>query len=116
MDALRDEAIAWANADADIRGTVDAMLSKLRHEGEYFAIRPNDRTPSAKWAAGAGGRRIMRDYGAGAGEGERAMDDFELWTRCKHNGNKGAAIREAIRLYCTARGKPLPAWAREVTR
>ena len=105
------DAIAWANADADIRGAVDAALSKLKREGKYYSIRANDRTPSATWAMGDGGRRIMRDHGAGAGEGERAMDDFELWTRFTHNGDKRAAVREAVRLYCAARALEVPAWA-----
>ena len=105
------DAIAWANADADIRGEVDAALSKLKREGKYYSIRANDRTPSATWAAGDGGRRMMRDHGAGAGEGERAMDDFELWTRFTHNGDKRAAVREAVRLYCAARALEVPAWA-----
>lgn len=109
--ALCADAIAWANADADIRREVDAALSKLKREGKYYSIRANDRTPSAAWATGDGGRRIMRDYGAGAGEGERAQDDFQLWTRFTHNGDKRAAVREAVRLYCAARALEVPAWA-----
>ena len=109
--ALCADAIAWANADADIRREVDAALAKLPRDGKYFAIRANDRHPSATWAAGDDGRRIMRDYGAGAGDGERAQDDFQLWTRFTHNGDKRAAVREAVRLYCAARALEVPAWA-----
>lgn len=113
-DALRDEAIAWANADAGIRGEVDAWLAKRKREGKYYSIRPDDRTPSATWGDCDGQRRIMRDYGR-VSKADAAMDDFELWTRITHNGDKGAAIRAAIRLYCAATGKPSPAWA-EVKR
>ena len=111
MRALWAEAIAWANADADIRGIVDGWLAKLPRDGKYYSIRPDDRHPSATWAAGDDGRRIMRDYGAGAGDGERAQDDFQLWTRFTHNGDKRAAVREAVRLYCAARALEVPAWA-----
>ena len=109
-DALRDEAIAWANADAGIRGEVDAWLATLKREGKYYSIRPDDRTPSAKWGDCDGQRRIMRDFGR-VSKRDAAMDDFELWTRITHNGDKGAATRAVIRLYCTAKGKPLPALA-----
>ena len=109
-DALRDEAIAWANADAGIRGEVDAWLATLKREGSYYSIRPDDRTPSAKWGDCDGQRRIMRDFGR-VSKRDKAMDDFELWTRITHNGDKGAATRAVIRLYCTAKGKPLPALA-----
>ena len=111
IKAISADAIAWANADAGIRGEVDAALAKLPRDGKYYSIRPNDRTPSAAWATGDGGRRMMRDYGAGAGEGEKSQDDFELWTRWQHNGDKRAAVRAAIRLYCAATGKGIPAWA-----
>jgi hypothetical protein len=109
-DALRDEAIAWANADAGIRGEVDAWLAKRKREGKYYSIRPDDRTPSATWGDCDGQRRIMRDFGR-VSKRDAAMDDFELWTRITHNGDKGAATRAAIRLYCTAKGKAIPAWA-----
>ena len=108
-DALRDEAIAWANADAGIRGEVDAWLATLKREGKYYSIRPDDRTPSATWGDCDGQRRIMRDFGR-VSKRDAAMDDFELWMRITHNGDKGAATRAAIRLYCTATGKPIPAW------
>ena len=106
-DALRDEAIAWANADAGIRGEVDAWLATLKRDGKYYSIRPDDRTPSATWGDCDGQRRIMRDYGR-VSKRDARMDDFELWTRITHNGDKGAAVREAVRLYCAATGKPLP--------
>ena len=109
MRALWAEAIAWANADADIRGIVDGWLAKLPRDGKYYSIRPDDRTPSAKWGDCDGQRRIMRDFGR-VSKRDAAMDDFELWTRITHNGDKGAATRAAIRLYCTATGKPIPAW------
>jgi hypothetical protein len=89
---------------------VDALLAKLPRSGKYYALRPDDGTPSATWGKCDGQRRIMRDYGR-AGARDAAMDDFELWTRLEHNGDKSAAYREAARLYCTATGKRLPAWA-----
>ena len=110
MRALWAEAIAWANADADIRGIVDGWLAKCKREGKYYSIRPDDRTPSATWGDCDGQRRIMRDFGR-VSKRDAAMDDFELWTRITHNGDKGAATRAAIRLYCTAKGKAIPAWA-----
>lgn len=109
-DGVGREAVAWFNADAGCRREVDALLAKLPRSGKYYALRPDDGTPSATWGKCDGQRRIMRDYGR-AGARDAAMDDFELWTRLEHNGDKSAAYREAARLYCTATGKRLPAWA-----
>ena len=112
--AISADAIAWANADADIRGAVDTHLAKLPRDGKYYSIRPDDRHPSATWGDCDGQRRIMRDFGR-VSAADAAMDDFELWTRWQHNGDKRAAVRAAIRMYCTAKGKAIPAWA-EVKR
>lgn len=113
-DGIGREAVAWFNADAGCRREVDALLAKLPRSGKHYALRPDDGTPSATWGKCDGQRRIMRDYGR-ASKADALMDDFELWTRLEHNGDKAAAYREAARLYCAATGKRSPAWA-EVKR
>jgi hypothetical protein len=108
------DAVAWFNADAGCRREVDALLSKLPRSGKYYAIRPDDRHPSATWGKCDASRRLMRDHGR-VSAADATLDDFELWTRLEHNGDKRAAYREAVRLYCAATGKPSPAWV-EVKR
>jgi len=114
--ALHEAAITWANADADIRGAVDAALAKLPQSGKggrtYYSLRTDDTKPSATWGKRDASRRLMCDHGRAE---RKLMDDFELWTRFEHNGDKRKAVCEAVRLYCTATGKPSPAWA-EVKR